>query len=430
MQIAIIAGGKGTRLRERIGDLPKPLAPVAGKPILEHQIGMAAAQGAREIVLLTGYGAQAIEEFCGDGSRWGLTIRYRRESAPLGTAGCVLEALELFENEFLVLYGDTMLDIDLRRFLHRHRESRADATLFAHPNDHPHDSDLLEVDGGALVRAIHPYPHAAEAWHENLVNAAAYVLARPALEPWRERCPSGDFAKHLFPRMLERGHRIAAYRSTEYIKDAGTPERLDKVEGDYLRGRIAQGRAARPAVFFDRDGTLSASTGLVTRPEELELLPGAAAAVRAVNRAGHLAVLATNQPVIARGECTEAGLRVIHNKLETLLGREGAYLDRIYYCPHHPHAGYAGERPELKIACACRKPAPGLIEQAAAELKIDLARSWMVGDSTMDTLAARNAGIGSALVATGNGGADGRYDEAEPTFRAADAAAAVARILA
>ncbi len=428
MQVAIIAGGKGTRLRSRIGDLPKPLAPVAGKPLLQHQIEMAAAQGVREIVLLTGYGASAIRQFCGDGSRWGVSFRFHEETTPLGTAGCVLEALELLASEFIVLYGDTMLDIDLARFLRYHHNAQAEATLLAHPNDHPQDSDLLAVDESGLVRTILPYPHPPGAWLENLVNAAAYVLTKPLMAGYRGRFPSGDLAKHLFPLMLSEGHSLAAYRSTEYIKDAGTPERLDKVETDWLSGRVAQGRGLRPAVLLDRDGTLTAGAGLITSLDQLELLPGAAEAVRAVNRAGYLAVLVTNQPVIARGDLSLAGLREIHNKLETLLGREGAYLDRIYYCPHHPHSGYPGERAELKIDCACRKPKPGMIHQAAAELGIDLAQSWMVGDSTMDILTAHNAGIRSAVVATGNGGGDGRYP-AEPTFRASGVDAAIARIL-
>jgi D,D-heptose 1,7-bisphosphate phosphatase len=130
----------------------------------------------------------------------------------------------------------------------------------------------------------------------------------------------------------------------------------------------------------------------------LELLPGAAEAVRAINRAGRLAVLITNQPVIARGECTEAGLRQIHNRLEWLLGESHAYLDAIYYCPHHPDSGYPGERPDLKTVCTCRKPATGLLETATRDLNIDVGRSWMVGDSTADMQAAQNFGIRSVLV--------------------------------
>lgn len=430
MQIAIVAGGKGTRLRDRIGDLPKPLAPVAGKPLLQHQIELASSQGLREILLLVGYGAAAIRDYCGDGSRWGVSIDYHEETAPLGTAGCLLDALPKLRERFVVLYGDTMLAVDLRKFITGHTGSGADATLFVHPNDHPHDSDLVEAGIDRRILRFHPYPHPDGQWLPNLVNAAAYVMERRALAAFAGEFTRGDFVKDLFPKMLRRGLHLRAYSSPEYIKDAGTPERLDHVERDVLSGRVAASlRGSRRAVFLDRDGTLTRDTGLVTTPDQLELIDGAAEAVRALNQAGWLAVLATNQPVVARGNCTEAELRIIHNKLETLLGRQGAYLDAIYFCPHHPHSGHPGERPELKIECSCRKPATGMIAQAAADLGVELSLSWMVGDSTMDLQTAANAGLRSVLVATGNGGADGRYS-AGPTLRADDVRAAVSAILA
>lgn len=144
----------------------------------------------------------------------------------------------------------------------------------------------------------------------------------------------------------------------------------------------------RPAIFLDRDGTLNFDYGWITSPSKIELLPGAGEAVRAINDAGYLAVLITNQPVIARGECTIAELDQIHEKLKALLAEAGAHLDAIYYCPHHPDLGIAGERPEYKIRCDCRKPAPGLLESASRDLKIDVERSWMIGDSERDLGAA------------------------------------------
>ena len=156
----------------------------------------------------------------------------------------------------------------------------------------------------------------------------------------------------------------------------------------------------QPAIFLDRDGTLNFDYGWITSPAKIELLPGAGEAVRLINNSGHLAVLVTNQPVIARGECTVAELAAIHQKLADLLEDSGAHLDAIYYCPHHPQRGIAGERPEYKIRCDCRKPAPGLLEAAARDLDIDLSRSWMVGDSERDLGAARAIGIPAALVAS------------------------------
>jgi len=157
-------------------------------------------------------------------------------------------------------------------------------------------------------------------------------------------------------------------------------------------------------VFLDRDGTLNRHVGFLRDADALELLPGVAEAVKAIHAAGYLAIVATNQPVIARGEVTVSQLRQIHNKLETLLGLAGTYVDAIYYCPHHPHKGYAGEIPEFKTDCACRKPKPGMLLQAAEELHIDLSRSWMVGDSERDIQAGIAAGCRTALIGEGNFG--------------------------
>ena len=160
----------------------------------------------------------------------------------------------------------------------------------------------------------------------------------------------------------------------------------------------------QPAIFLDRDGTLNFDYGWITSPAKIELLPGAGEAVRLINNQGYLAVLVTNQPVIARGECTIEELAAIHQKLESLLAKEGARLDAIYYCPHHPDAGFPGERPEYKIRCDCRKPAPGLLAAAARDLAIDVSRSWMIGDSERDLGAAAAFGIPAALVASNQQG--------------------------
>ena len=123
-------------------------------------------------------------------------------------------------------------------------------------------------------------------------------------------------------------------------------------------------------------------------------------AIKKINESGYLAIVATNQPVIARGEVTVPELQEIHNKMETLLGAEGAYLDAIYYCPHHPHKGYEGEVPELKIDCECRKPKPGMLFTAAEDFNIDLSQSWMIGDGENDVKAGKAAGCRTALIGT------------------------------
>ncbi len=146
------------------------------------------------------------------------------------------------------------------------------------------------------------------------------------------------------------------------------------------------------AVFLDRDGTLNIHKGFITRAEQIELCPGVTEAVKIINNSGYLAIIVSNQPVIARGEADFAEVDRMMDKIETLLGEGGAYIDDRFYCPHHPNGGFAGERAEYKIQCSCRKPEPGLLLQAAEKYNIDLSKSYMIGDSHRDVGAGKNAG--------------------------------------
>lgn len=422
-QVVILAGGLGTRLRARLGDLPKPMIPICGRPLLEHQIELAKRHGFDQITLFVCYRPDLIEQQLGDGSRYGVTLRYVHEQEPLGTAGAVLSGWEELEDEFVVMYGDTLVNLDLTRLARTHREQGADVTLVLHPNNHPFDSDLVECDDKQWVTAFHNRPHPPGRWFQNLVNAGLYVVNRSVLEPFRSRVQSGarsglmDFGKDLFPAMLQQQRRLLGYNTPEYIKDIGTPERYDKACGEVASGVVARSSFSDPvpAVFLDRDGTLNREADGLRSVDQLELLPGVAEAVQTLNHCGLRVVVVTNQPVIAKGYITEAELQNIHNKLESLLGMEHAYVDRIYHCPHHPDGGFPGERPELKIECECRKPRPGMLLRAARELNLDLSRSWMVGDTTVDVQCARNAGVKAVLVRTGHGGRDGRF-HVQPDF--------------
>lgn len=429
-QVAILAGGMGTRLRERSGDLPKPMVRVLGKPVLHHQIELCRKHGFGDIALLVQHQHEKISDYFGDGSEFGVNITYAIEDEPRGTSGALRDALPILADRFLLLYGDTFLDVDLRKFWNAHNVSGAVGTLFLHPNDHPQDSDLVAIDGNGYVRSILPYPHPVEQEVRNLVNAALYALDRSGLEDVTPTEGKADIAKHMFPRMLALGRRLLGYVSPEYIKDMGTPERLDRVERDIVVGLPEQlsGRQLRSAVFLDRDGTINNEVTHLKSPEQLELLPGAASAIRRLNRSGKLAVVITNQPVVARGDVSLEGLHKIHARLETQLGVGGAYLDGLYFCPHHPDSGFPGEIVELKIPCSCRKPEPGLIDQACRDLGIGRQNSWMVGDTTSDVEAGRRAGVRTVLLRTGHAGSDEKY-VVRPDYTAPDLEDAIDWIL-
>lgn len=409
--VAILAGGQGSRLKARTGALPKPMVPILGTPLLEHQIALCRTHGFTRILLLVHHAHEVIHAHFGDGSPYGVSLGYAIEQTPRGTAGALHDALPQLLDTFLVLYGDTYLDVDLRRLADIHRQRRADATLLVHPNDHPFDSDLVELDHHGFVTALHSYPHPKERDNHNLASAALFVVEKHALAGMAPGNIPTDLAKHAFPAMLQAGRRLYGYVSPEYIKDIGTPERLDRVEQDIRAGipERLSGRTLRTTVFLDRDGTLNRDVHHLDTPERLELLEGSADAVRRLNRSGRLAVVITNQAAIARGAVTPDGLERIHARLEHALGSEGAYLDAIYVCPHHPDSGFPGEVRELKIECGCRKPRTGLIDAACRDLAIDRTTSWMVGDTTSDIETGRRAGLKTILVRTGYAGQDGKY---------------------
>lgn len=411
----IQAGGKGIRMRELTGDgLPKPMLALNGKPMLEWQIQNIAACGIRDFVIITGHLGERIEAYFQDGSRWGVSIRYIREKEPLGSAGALTYLKPILQpgiTDLLLVFGDVMFDLDFTRLARFHESRRAAATLLAHPNAHPHDSDLLVADEAGRVRGILSKKEKRDGWYDNLVNAGIYVLSREFLDKLPEKAQRLDLERDVLPPFLDEG-RVYAYRTPEYVKDAGTPERFRAVCREQAAGMWRKRNLERKqrCVFLDRDGTVNKYRGLVWREDQFELEEGAAAAVRLLNEAGYLAILITNQPVVARGLCGTEDVRRIHQKMQTLLGEQGAWLDDIAFCPHHPDKGYPEENIAYKVVCNCRKPATGMIDSMAEKYNVDREQSYMVGDSTADIQTGKNAGLRTVLLATGQGGADGRYD--------------------
>jgi mannose-1-phosphate guanylyltransferase / phosphomannomutase len=428
MKVIVLAGGMGTRLG--LPGVPKVLVPIDGVPLLERTVTSAVAYGFTDFLFLTGYLGEAIEHHFLDGSRFGAKIEYVREPEPLGTAGCFNPIRERLTEPFVVIYGDTLMDVDLAAMANFASTRGGAGTLFAHPNDHPFDSDLLEIDNNGRVVAVHPKPHAADAHLPNLVSAALYVLSPRALQ-FVDSAGASDWGRDVFPR-LARAERLYAYRSCEYIKDIGTADRLSLGTRHLREGRLERLalRTAKPAVFVDRDGVINEERGGVHSPREVALIPGAARAIRLLNEAGVLVICVTNQPDLAKGMMTWADLRSVSGEIDHRLAVEaGAYLDDLFYCPHHPERGWPGEVTELKVDCDCRKPADGLLRRAAKIHHLDLGRSWLVGDRYCDIAAGASVGARTILVRTGHGGDDRERYAVKPNQHLPDLAAAADCIL-
>lgn len=414
MKVIILAGGKGSRMGDITREVPKPMVRIAGNPILEHQIDLVKRFNLKELIILTGYKGEVIENHFGDGKEWGVNITYRREATPLGTAGAVKEIEDCLDDDALVLYGDIIMDIDLDLFRSYHSAKRPIATIVAHPNDHPYDSDILDITDDNRVIAFHNKPHEKNILR-NLVNAAMYIIS-PKIMNYIPGGSFSDFAKDIFPKLIISNEPVYAYNTPEYIKDIGTVERLKEVEADMLSGKIRRlnKKNRRKAVFIDRDGVINYESELLNTGG-FELYPETPESIKKINKSEYLAVIVTNQPAVAKGFITIGELNAVHAMMETLLAYDGAYIDRTYYCPHHPDRGFEGEVPEYKTECDCRKPRTGLIDRAIKELNIDIGCSYMIGDRTVDIMTGINAGLKTILVRTGYAGKDGKY-RCEPDF--------------
>lgn len=405
-----MAGGRGTRISELFPDIPKPLIPIQGTPVLEREICSLRDQGFTDIILTIGYMAEKIKSYFGDGSKWGVKIEYFVEDKPLGNAGALF-FLDMKE-DFLLLNADAVFDVDFNRMVAFHKQHGGLVTLFTHPNSHPFDSGLIIAGEDGKVEKWLAKEDERPVFYKNRVNAGLHVISPKALElsginkeeigkEIDGKVKKVDLDRQILKPLCGTG-TMFCYDSPEYVKDMGTPERFHQVEEDFKKGTVQAKnlKNQQKAIFLDRDGTINKYVGFLRKEEEFELLPGVADAIKKINKSGYLAVVVTNQPVIARGEVTYSQLENIHNKMETLLGKEGAYLDGIYFCPHHPHSGYEGEVKELKVDCDCRKPKPGMLLKAAEELNIDLSQSYMVGDGENDIKAGKAAGCKTVLLNT------------------------------
>jgi len=405
MKTVIMAGGKGTRVSSIASDIPKPMIPICGKPILEYQIECLKKSNLTDIIIVIGHLGNFIKEYFGDGSRFNCNISYFTETEPLGTAGALYK-IENLSDDFLLLNGDIILDMDFSRMIAFHKEKNAEVTLAVHPNSHPYDSALIVCNSDNQVTGwINKEDE--RTWYKNTVNAGVHILTLDFLKKYQQLKEKIDLDRDILKPNIECG-AIYAYPTPEYIKDMGTPERYAQVTDDIQNGIVHNKNLSvkQKAVFLDRDGTINLYDDFVRKPVDFKLLEGAAQAIKKINYLGFLVIIITNQPVIARGEVDFETLELIHMKMETDLGKCGAYIDDIYYCPHHPDKGFEGERPEYKIICDCRKPKPGMIFDAAEKYNIDLSVSYMAGDHNRDVQCAVNAGCQPVFLTCGEGKAE------------------------
>jgi histidinol-phosphate phosphatase family protein len=390
----LLAGGLGTRLRPLTDSVPKCLIPIAGQPLLDIWVQRLVECGIREARINTHALADVVRAHIAQiNAQNRLRLVEVYEPVLLGSAGTVAANVDLADDvdEIVIIYADNFSDIDLRPLIAFHRAHTDPLTMVLFHAPDPCACGIAELDKDRRVISFVEKPKSPVS---NLANAGLYVIDADAYREIAELM-AFDLGFDVLPRFVG---RMRGWTWGGYYLDIGTQESLKRAECD-ARNLFPEGfpiespRDQRPAVFLDRDGTLIEHVHYLSDPALVRLLPGAAEAVKRLRRAGFAVVLVTNQSAIGRGLLTEDRLAQIHAEMQQQLAASGATIDGIYYCPVAPDSD-----DRSVVEHQDRKPGPGMLLRAAADLKLDLAASWMVGDLTSDVFAGLNAGCRSILL--------------------------------
>lgn len=375
-QAVILAGGRGTRLQPITLTRPKPMVEFHGRPFLEYIVEMLRDQGFDRVLMLLGYLPEVITDHFGDGSRLGVKIEYDITDADDLTAYRVSHAADRIDDTFLLLYCDNYWPMRFDDMWARYLASGADGqvTIYSNADKFSKDSVIVGADGFVEV-----FDRSRQTPGLKGIEISYAILEKKVVMPL---LPAHQelFEQAVYPPLAER-HRLHAYWSEHRYYSVGNLERLPITE-DFL--------ARRPAILIDRDGVLNEKAPraqYITRPDDFRFLPGALEALRRLNEASYRIIIVSNQAGINRGAMTEADLAAVHRKMMAEIEAAGGRVDAIYHCPHDWDEG-----------CDCRKPKPGMLNQAQREWHLDLTRTLFVGDDERDGEAAEAAGCPFELV--------------------------------
>lgn len=399
MQVVVLMGGLGTRLGDITASCPKPLLEIHGKPFFEYQLELLTEAGFREFLFCVGYRATMIEEYFGDGSNWGVDIRYCYDGERLlGTGGAVVNALPYIHDDFMLIYGDSFMDIDYFKVLHFYhlgKHSGKDALMTVFHNDGEFDKSNVIMRDGEIVL----YDKVNTTPDMDYIDYGVSVFRKrvfdgiPADEPM-------DLS--TVQTRLTREERMTACEVKRRFYEIGSPSALQEF-ASYVQDRFY---TEHPAVFLDRDGVIDElvfdeDTEHLDSPHdwsEFRFVEGAPEALRLIKDLGYYIFIVSNQPAAAKGKTTLKALYEINENLVDAVKDGSVVIDEVFICPHHPvGTEYARERWLIKD-CDCRKPKPGLLGKAFGKYAIDSSASFMVGDSYTDILAGQAMGLKTVLI--------------------------------
>lgn len=392
MKIIILAGGKGTRL-QKFSKKPKIFLKFGKTRLIDLYLKIF---NNKDINFILGNKGKDIKKYLDNKKFKGKVII---EEKPLGTAGYLKNFQKFSTEDVLVIMGDILTKFNIKKFLKFHKKKKSDISLFVHPNNHPYDSDLVDVNANNKVLRFYSKERKKDHVSDNLATAGIYLFKSKIFKLLKKN-KKQDLSKNLIQKAIKKNFLVYAYKSAEYAKDVGTPERYFQAIKDIKNKKFnfSNKNKKNVAIFLDRDGVLNKEKKNFRYSNPCNFYPKVFSSLKKINQSKYLSILITNQPAVAKGFITKSYLEYSHKKMQTELGKNNVYLNDIFYCPHHPDKGFKGEIKKFKKNCSCRKPKPGMIFQAQKYYNIDLNKSYFVGNSIDDYKAAKAAGVKPIIV--------------------------------
>jgi len=426
VQVAVLMGGLGTRLKDYTKTCPKALVEVNGRPFFDYQLDLLIAWGFRKFVFLIGYKADMVEEYYGDGSSRGISISYSYDGEKLlGTGGAVRRACKYLEDDFLLIYGDSFMDIDYAETLYRYERGKAEgarALMTVLRNNNRFDkSNVIMSDGRLTLYDKHnPTPDM------DYIDYGVCMYEKSLFESFPED-EAFDIAT-IQHELSVKGEMVPQI-VTKRFYEIGSPESLAEFSG-YANKRYNE---YHPAVFVDRDGVINEilwnddieQLDSPMKVSQFKFLPHVAEALRECKDKGYYIFVVTNQPGAAKGKTDLATLYDINTYMIDALAEQNVEIDDLFMCPHYPKELPQTKEKFLIKKCNCRKPEPGLILRAMRKYNIDMSSSFMIGDSCSDVVAGSAVGLQTIFLGDLKCDLCKKLGDISPTFIAKDLADAV-----
>ena len=399
MQVVVLMGGLGTRLEGQTKTCPKPLLKVCERPFFEYQLDLLRMAGFRKFLFCVGYRSEMIEKYFGDGSRFGVEITYSYDGETLlGTGGAVRNALPVLEKNFLLIYGDSFMDINyfevVVRYLQGLQAGKKALMTVMRNNNRFDKSNVVCKDGEILL-----YDKKSGGSDMDYIDYGVSVFSRELFEAY----PPGEaFDLSALQNHLSKQKAIACCEVEQRFYEIGTPSSLQEFT-NYVQKRWG---IPNKAVFLDRDGVINEivwnedieQLDSPLKREQFRLLPGTLEALKTMQKKGYLLFVVTNQPAAAKGKTSYAELCAINHTFIQHMRERGIEIASLEMCPHFEHGNPRTKELYLIQTCDCRKPKTGLIRHITEKYNIDMKNSWMAGDSFTDVVCGRTAGLHTAFI--------------------------------